>query len=155
MKAILVGRFQPFTMGHLYAVNYLKGICDEVAIGVSTPFYERIDADNPFPILWRTHWASVATSLKTYVVCGYNPKFLPEGYSVAVGRDRIRSMMVLSETQKGWNYVIVPRNANSISASSVRKALRANDRGRFNTLVPDVLHDQYDEMRKMICAVPE
>jgi len=47
MKALFIGRFQPFHNGHLKAIKYLSNKYDELIIGIGSSQYSNT-IDNPF-----------------------------------------------------------------------------------------------------------
>ncbi len=47
MTGIVVGRYQPFHMGHLHAVKEILSQCDELIIGIGSAQYSHT-RDNPF-----------------------------------------------------------------------------------------------------------
>ena len=47
MKALFIGRFQPFHNGHLKAIQYILKKYDEIIIGIGSSQYSRT-VDNPF-----------------------------------------------------------------------------------------------------------
>ena len=47
MKALFIGRFQPFHKGHLKAIKYLSDKYDEIIIGIGSSQYSNT-IDNPF-----------------------------------------------------------------------------------------------------------
>ena len=166
---IMVGRFQPFTLGHL---KCLKGIKN--ALGVPTllcvipgngddkhPFmgdvqdemYERLKEANPDLI------ADVAyvknAFIETWVIAAKERGLEPVSWTC--GNDRIgayRSMVEKHGQKYGlspeFQVYLVDRGDDNISATSVRESLLSGNKAKFMAEMPECLHDMYDEMRRVI-----
>ena len=166
---IMVGRFQPFTLGHL---KCLKGIKN--ALGVPTllcvipgngddkhPFmgsvqdemYERLKEANPGLI------ADVAyvknAFLEAWVIAAKERGLEPVSWTC--GNDRIdayRSMVAKHGEKYGlspeFQVYLVDRGDDNISATSVRESLLAGNKEKFMAEMPQCLWDMYDEMRQVM-----
>ena len=166
---IMVGRFQPFTLGHL---KCLKGIKN--ALGVPTllcvipgngddkhPFmgnvqdemYERLKEANPDLI------ADVAyvknAFLEAWVIAAKERGLEPVSWTC--GNDRIeayRSMVQKHGEKYGlspeFQVYLVDRGDDNISATSVRESLLAGNKEKFMAEMPQCLWDMYDEMRQVM-----
>ena len=166
---IMVGRFQPFTLGHL---KCLKGIKD--ALGVPTllcvipgngddkhPFMgsvqdemcEKLKEANPDLI------ADVAyvknAFIETWALAAKERGLEPVSWTC--GNDRIdayKSMVQKHGEKYGLNpefqVYLVDRADDNISATSVRECLENGDIEGFKRQMPKCLWGMYDEMRQVM-----
>ena len=171
---IMVGRFQPFTLGHLKCLHAIKNslgvptlICVIPGNGdpkhpftgeVQDEMLERLESAYPDVIAGIKYvknafiesWVLVAKDL------GLEP------VSWTCGNDRIdayRSMVEKHGEKYGlpadFEVHLVDRADDNISATSVRECLENGDREGFMRQMPDCLHDMYDEMRAVMVGETE
>ena len=171
---IMVGRFQPFTLGHLKCLRGIKN-----SLGVPTllcvipgngddkhPFmgsvqdemYEKLKEANPDLI------ADVAyvknAFLEAWVIAAKERGLEPVSWTC--GNDRIdsyRSMVAKHGEKYGLNpdfqVYLVDRGDDNISATSVRESLLAGNKEKFMSEMPECLWDMYDEMRQVMVGETE
>jgi len=77
MRALYVGRFQPFHLGHLEVVKYILGECDEIIIGIGSANFN-YNVKSPFTAgerMWMVHQALVEAGVdmrRVYIGCYTN-----------------------------------------------------------------------------------
>ena len=166
---IMVGRFQPFTLGHL---KCLKGIKNSLGVptllcvipgngddkhpfmgSVQDEMYEKLKEANPDLI------ADVAyvknAFIEAWVIAAKERGLEPVSWTC--GNDRIdayRSMVAKHGEKYGlspeFQVYLVDRGDDNISATSVRESLLAGNKEKFMTEMPECLWDMYDEMRQVM-----
>ena len=166
---IMVGRFQPFTLGHL---KCLKGIKNSLGVptllcvipgngddkhpfmgNVQDEMYERLKEANPDLI------ADVAYVKNAFIeawVLAAKERGL-EPVSWTCGNDRIeayRSMVQKHGEKYGlspeFQVYLVDRGDDNISATSVRESLLNGNKEKFMAEMPECLWAMYDEMRQVM-----
>jgi hypothetical protein len=166
---IMVGRFQPFTLGHL---KCLKGIKNSLGVptllcvipgngndrhpfmgSVQDEMYEKLKEANPDLI------ADVAyvknAFIEAWVIAAKERGLEPVSWTC--GNDRIEAYrnMVEKHGQKyglspEFQVCLVDRGDDNISATSVRESLLAGNKEKFMAEMPECLWDMYDEMRQVM-----
>ena len=166
---IMVGRFQPFTLGHLKCLKAIKQtlgvptlLCVIPGNGDSKhPFagkvqddmYERLAAENPDLI------ADVAyvknAFIEPWVLAAKERGLEPVSWTCGTDRHASYESMV---QKHGQNYGLSPefkvffldRADDNISATNVRECLVNDDKEGFMKQMPECLWDMYDEMRNVL-----
>ena len=166
---IMVGRFQPFTLGHL---KCLKAIKDN--LGVPTflcvipgngddkhPFRGKVQ-DDMFERLTEAHPDLIAGMhyVKNAFIEFWVPSVKEAGFepvSWTCGTDRFEAYRSMAEkyAQKyglspEFQVHLVDRADDNISATSVRECLLNDDREGYMSQMPECLHDMYDELRQVM-----
>lgn len=153
-EAIIVGRFQPFTDGHLAMYKFAKSRFPVVHVGVSERKSPRFDVSNPFKWKDRADWARKATGAKVYKAFGLNPDTLEDQVGkpvvMVVGKDQEQAIKNWQRSRPDMQYLIVPRSDEDISATKVRQALVENDEKKFRSMMPSGLHGEFSKMRKIL-----
>lgn len=166
---IMVGRFQPFTLGHLKCLKSIKN-----SLGVPTlicvipgngddkhPFMGEVQ-DEMYERLKKAHpelFADVRY-IKNAFMEGWALIAKEEGLepvSWTCGTDRYEAYRSMTE-KYAEKYGLTPdfkvycldRADDNISATSVRECLANDDREGFMKQMPDCLHEMYDTMRRAI-----
>jgi nicotinamide-nucleotide adenylyltransferase len=75
MKALFIGRFQPFHLGHLLLLQQLTTQYDEIIIGIGSSQYHDT-TDNPFSAEER--YQMIAQSLNAAHIQNYHIVFIPD-----------------------------------------------------------------------------
>lgn len=168
---IMVGRFQPFTLGHLKCLKSIKN-----SLGVPTllcvipgngddkhPFTGQIQ-DKMYEILQESHPDLIAGTK-------YVKNAFIEGWAIAAkelglepvswtcGTDRFESYENMVQ-KHGQRYGLNPefkvycldRADDNISASSVRECLINGNKEGFESQMPQCLWPMYDEMRQVMVS---
>lgn len=180
---IMIGRFQPFTDGHMKCVDqaWKELHIPTVICLIDTPV-EKVDKKHPFStetllpiyneLISTYHIAAVLTVKNADIV--KNAEILHSaGYEIqswTCGTDRIKSYTDMTERYKeqaelpsDFKMIEVKRSDDDISATRVRKALLDGDVRTFNALTPyETLKSSlrepnkvYNELRKIILQVYE
>ena len=166
---IMVGRFQPFTLGHL---KCLKAIKDN--LGVPTflcvipgngddkhPFRGKAQ-DDMFERLMEAHPDLIAgmnyvknAFIEFWIGAVKEAGFEPVSWTC--GTDRFEAYRSMAE-KHGQKYGLSPefqvhlvdRADDNISATSVRECLLNDDREGYMSQMPECLHGMYDELRQVM-----
>lgn len=171
---LLIGRFQPFTFGHLkcceWAMNE-KGVPTLICI-IDT---KSADSRHPFltdklePIFKdmsksekcvagfiRVKSANIVDITAAAQEAGFEP------ISWTCGSDRIDSYKRMAERYKedaglpdDFEVLEIPRTDDDISATKVRQALKSNDDKTFKNMTPKAWHKYYNMLRSEIMMVKE
>lgn len=166
---IMVGRFQPFTLGHL---KCLKGIKDSLGVptllcvipgngddkhpfmgNVQDEMCEKLKAAHPDLI------ADVAyvknAFIEPWVLAAKERDLKPVSWTC--GNDRIDSYtnMVQKHGEKyglspEFQVYLVDRADDNISATSVRESILMGNEEKFKAEMPECLWDMYGEMRQVM-----
>lgn len=166
---IMVGRFQPFTLGHLKCLAAIKN-----SLGVPTllcvipgngddkhPFRGEIQDEmlERIKMAYPSLIADVAyvknAFIEPWVLAAKERGLEPVSWTCGTDRAAAYENMV---AKHGQNYGLNPdfkvycldRADDNISASSVRECLLNDDREGFMKQMPDALYDMYDEMREVM-----
>ena len=166
---IIVGRFQPFTLGHVACVKQaVKDVGENTVLCV----VDTTKADDKHPFLtsemtdildkivmyeknvvgWvRVKNADIVKNAEILREAGYNP------VSWTCGTDRYDSYSRMATKYadmagltEDFKVIEVKRGDDDISATKVRTALKEGDRKAFEASMPVYLHSSFDEMKKMI-----
>lgn len=166
---IIVGRFQPFTLGHL---NCIKSVYNETGIrSIILVINSKIDEKHPFNkelitkmlksiILTHKHCcadflfinnADIVLNAELLRKNGYEP------ISWVCGTDRFQSYnnMVIKYLNKAnlttnFKVFCVNRYIDLISATSVRNALKMGNNEVFINNTPQCIHYLYTELKKCL-----
>ena len=171
---ILIGRFQPFTLGHLKCAQEAQK-----KLGVKTVLLviNTVKQDSRHPFLTKQlekildKMCKEESSLAGYVLVKTanivdNIEILREaGYepiSWTCGTDRIDSYTTMTKKygkdinlNDDFEMIEIKRGDEDISATAVRRALRDNDKDTYMKLVPNIWTKQFDYLRDIIMNVKE
>ena len=157
-EVVLVGRFQPFTAGHLKAYETANKKFKKASIALVVRKSGKMDDDNPLTPEQRERLIKKAIpGVKVYRVPNAHWETIMDkvGHEVAlaVGRDRASGMEKQGGSRDGsgnFTYFVVPRADEDISATKVRKAIREGDERAFRRLMPRRLWNEFDSLSKII-----
>ena len=171
---IIIGRFQPFTLGHLKCAQeaYKKLGVKTVLLVINTT---KQDSRHPFLTAQLSKildkMCKDENTLAGYVLVKNanivdNIEILREnGYepiSWTCGTDRFDSYDKMVKKygdeiglDKNFKMIEVKRGDEDISATAVRKALRDDDEDTYIKMVPDVWKKQFTYLREIIMDVKE
>jgi len=90
MKALFIGRFQPFHKGHLKAIKYLSDKYDEIIIGVGSSQYSNT-VENPFSSDERM--LMIRESLKQEYIKNYKIILIPDIHNPPKWVDHVLSII--------------------------------------------------------------
>ena len=90
MKALFIGRFQPFHKGHLKAIKYLSDKYDEIIIGVGSSQYSNT-VENPFSSDERM--LMIRESLKQENIKNYKIILIPDIHNPPKWVDHVLSII--------------------------------------------------------------
>lgn len=154
---IMVGRFQPFTNGHMKCVEYAysqTGLPTVLAMIYTSP--EKVDERHPFnsdlmfPIYHKMFdnnpmIADIITVRNANIV-SIGQELYKNGYEIAswtCGTDRLESYQKMADKYKDKSHLTddfqmleVKRSDEDISATKARQALLDNDEKTFKKLTP-------------------
>lgn len=165
---VLIGRFQPFTSGHMKCVEeaYSQGL-PTVVVQIATT---KTDPRHPFDDqLMSEVMESIIRTDKRILDCMTNKNadivaigelLRRRGYEIAswtCGSDRIDAYTNMSTKYHDkagltddFRMIEVKRSDEDISATKVRDAIRKDDRHTFDKLTPVGVHDFYERLRNAI-----
>lgn len=156
---IVVGRFQPFTLGHLKCCTrvYLRNNIPTVLCIIDTT-----KTDDRHPFLTKMMWSAFKNLVNRYdeiedilLVKNADITKIKEAleardYEIVYwtcGTDRIKPYKKMCEKYAPEVTVIeIPRDDNDISATQVRKAIKNNDEQTFKQLTPQPMHTIYKKL---------
>lgn len=177
---ILVGRFQPFTKGHMKCVEEVWEHLHipTVIVMIDTPD-EKVDEKHPFPSSMllpfyeslfedRNDIVGVILSKNANIVT-IGERLHIMGYEIAswvCGTDRYESYKRMSDRYKDDAYLAsdfqmieVVRSDEDVSATQVREALRIGDYSNFTKLMPfmplktSIKYDPYNTLRNQLLNI--
>lgn len=145
MKALFIGRFQPFHKGHLKAIKYLSNKYDEVILGIGSSQYSKT-VDNPFSSDERM--LMIKESLKQENISNYKIILIPDLHNPPRWVDHVLSInsdfdIVVSNNdftqnlflEKGFKIDQTPLfNKKEYSGRVIRKRISENE--LWENLVP-------------------
>ena len=162
MKALFIGRFQPFHKGHLNAIKYLSDKYDEVIIGIGSSQYSNT-SDNPFSSDERI--LMIKESLKQENVSNYKIILIPDIHNPPKWVDHVLSInsdfnVVISNNEftqklfleKGFKIMQTPLfNKKEYSGRIIRKKILYNN--EWESLVPksciDIIKNCLKRIKKL------
>ena len=173
---ITIGRFQPFTLGHLKCVEgpwQDRGLPTVIAM-IETPD-AKVDVKHPFPSskllpLYKKAFKNNEMIADVILVKNADIVKLGEtlknmGYEIAswsCGTDRIESygkMASKYHDQAGladdFEMYEVKRGDEDISATKVRAAIKADDIKTYKSMMPSFLHGDFDDFKKLLSQIKE
>ena len=173
---IIVGRFQPLTLGHIKGAEYVKK-----KYGKNTVFLmintqaNKLDSRHPFPssdLLKMNKDISkefdcVAgfilvsnANIMANVILLRDENFEPVLWTT--GSDRLDSYKTMInrygeriDLSKEFKVIEIPRTDDDISATNVRKSLLDDDIKTFKSLTPKTLHQFYNKLRSYMLSITE
>ena len=145
MKALFIGRFQPFHKGHLKVIQDISKKYDEIIIGIGSSQYANT-MENPFTAAEREEM--IKKSLKEIGVKNYKIFFIPDIHNPSKWVDHVTSIIpsfdvVVSNntftltlfSEKGFKVIKTPLyNKKMYSGKEIRKRM-INDE-KWVDLVP-------------------
>lgn len=160
---ILVGRFQPFTLGHLKCAEY---VWKTYKIPTVICIIETTKADEKHPfltsLLWNTYKKMVKNrdcfidiiKVKNADLVKIGEALGLKGYTIkhwACGTDRYNDYVKMCKKYApGVEVVEIKRSDDDISATQVRQVIRADHRERFEELVPQEEYTLYDKLKESL-----
>lgn len=164
---ILIGRFQPFTLGHLkcceiiYKERKLKTVL--LVIETNNP-----DKRHPFKtdLLWKafqklkSKYIADVIKVKSADIVKNAPLCRANGFKPVTwtcGTDRIseytnfvQKYSEMAGLASGFQVFEIPRTDDDISATAVRNALRNGDQEEYERMTPKEFHPLYYKLKKTI-----
>jgi len=146
MKALFIGRFQPFHNGHLKVIQKMSNEYDEIIIGIGSSQYN-YTVDNPFTADERREM--IVKSLEKIGVKNYKIILIPDIHNPPKWVDHILKIfndfdVVISNSDltnycfsnKGFK-IIKPQfyNKDKYSGRVIRKKIKNNE--KWDDLIPD------------------
>lgn len=165
---IFVGRYQPFTNGHMKVIEYLYSQNQYPTFILLVRNKKQADDSRPFSIETQEKMLS---SLKTPKICGYSiiesagidivfnavrdKGFEPVLWGCGTDRYKAYSAMCNKPEYRSdlnclpeFNAIEIKRGDDDISATKVRGYIAEDNVKEFELNVPSDLHKMYDELRK-------
>lgn len=162
---ILVGRFQPFTLGHLKCIQHIyktRGIKTVLCM------IETTKTDDKKPFLTKVLMPYYRRLVKAYeeiegIILVKNADIVKIGEELGAlgltaatwtcGTDRYESYSkMVQKYAPSVEVVEIKREDSDVSATEVRQTLKADHKERFEELVPQVLYNMYDKLKDIIQA---
>jgi nicotinamide mononucleotide adenylyltransferase len=160
---IVLGRFQPFTNGHLKC-------CEKVYKDTGVPsvlcVIDTVKTDNKHPFLTKILWGSFQKLVKSYksiagIVLVRSANIIDikerlekkeyEAVSWSCGTDRYDAFsMMCSKYAPEIKVIEIKRDDNDISATAIRNALLKGDKDFYIDNVPSELANMYDKLRNIM-----
>lgn len=168
-----MGRFQPFTLGHMKcveaaAVKGLKTVIAQIETKASDKKHPFTDADieSAMQDLIKTTPDIVdVIKVKSADIIKIGEEFKNKGYEIAgwtCGTDRIDSYTKMSSKYADkagltddFQMIEVKRGDEDISATKVRNAMLADDKSTFEKLTPKCFHKYYSKLQTILKKVYE
>lgn len=169
---LLVGRFQPFTLGHMKCVEYAyeKTGLPTVIACIST---SKRDAKHPFSdqlmksvmnklidgkLVVDVIWIKTANIVEIGEML--TPKYEIASWTCGTDRYSAYNRMATNYHDKAhltddFKLLEVVRGDEDISATKVRSALRQDDEREFKSMTPKSLHSMYRRLRDEILEIKE
>ena len=163
---IVIGRFQPFTLGHLkcctkvYKTRGLKTVLCVI---------DTVKTDEKHPFLTKMMWAGFKALVKEYdeiedVVLVKNADILKIGEAVAAkgytvetwscGSDRIEAYTRMCKKHAPDVDVIeIHREDSDISGTQVRALIKADKEDQFKELTPKPMHKLFKQFKEALEAL--
>ena len=149
MKALFIGRFQPFHNGHLQLLQNVADKYDDLIIGIGSSQYKHT-IDNPFTLNERR--SMIEQSLKAADINNYNifpipdihnlPKWVSHVESLVADFDIVVSNNALTKrlfSQKGYRIIETPWfNRYQYSGKEIRRRMINNE--PWYNLVPNQVY---------------
>ena len=173
---IIIGRFQPFTLGHVKGAEYVKKKynLNTLYLIVNTP-PNKCDSRHPFPSdeiikinkninkefdfiegFISVPNANIVANIETMRKEGYEPIMWTTGSDRLVDYQKmINRYAEKIELNKDFKVIEIPRNDEDISATAVRNAIKDNDIQLFKKLMPKTEHGSFEVFKEMIDNVKE
>lgn len=176
---ITIGRFQPFTTGHMKCIEgpYQDRGLRTVVCMINTKD-NKVDSRHPFPSskmlpLYKKAFKSNKMVADFVLVSSADPVKIsqllrPMGYEIvswSCGTDRIDTYSDMASRYheyKGEQILAddfemyeVKRGDEDVSATKVREALRNNDKKSYEKMTPKDLWKDFNDLRTMVLAVNE
>ena len=162
---ILVGRFQPFTLGHLKCV---QNIYKTRGLKTVLCMIETNKTDDKKPFLTKVLMPFYKKLVKAYeeiegLILIKNADIVKIGEELGAlgltaatwtcGTDRYDSYSkMVSKYAPDTEVVEIKRTDDDVSATAVRQALKADHNERFEELMPQVLYGMYDKLKEIMQA---
>lgn len=165
---VLIGRFQPFTNGHMKCVEeaYSQGL-PTVVVQIATkktdrrhPFDDQLMSEVMENIMHTDKRIVDYITSKNADIVAIGEVLRGKGYSIAswtCGSDRIDAYTNMSTRYHDkagltddFKMIEVKRSDEDISATKVRDAIQKDDRHTFDKLTPIGVHDFYERLRSAI-----
>lgn len=166
---MIIGRFQPFTLGHLKCAEYaykVKGVPSVICCIDTTkaderhpfltkdimPYMEKMARDErTIAGVVTVKNADIVKMADAVRAAGFEP------VSWSCGTDRIDSYTTMAERYKDmaglpddFEVIEIPRTDEDISATRVRNAIKDDDQELFNKMTPKSWHGAYKKLQQMI-----
>lgn len=160
---ILVGRFQPFTLGHLKCIQYIyktRGLKTVLCM------IETNKTDDKKPFLTKILMPFYKKLVKAHeeiegIVLVKNADIVKIGEELGAlgltaktwtcGTDRYSSYSKMVQKYAPDTEVVeIKRDDDDVSATAVRQSLKADHKERFQELVPQVLYGMYDKLKDIM-----
>lgn len=160
---ILVGRFQPFTNGHLKCIQNVyknRGIKTVICMIETTkvddrhPFLTKIILPYYKKLVKNYEEIEDIILIKSADVVKIGEELGALGLTAATwtcGTDRVQSYSrMVTKYAPDTELVEIKRNDDDVSATAVREALKAGHEDRFKELVPQVLWSMYEKLKNIM-----
>jgi len=121
MRALYVGRFQPFHKGHLEVIKHLTERFDYVIVGIGSSQYQDT-SDNPFSSDERTKM--IKDSLKQEKIKNYSIVFIPDIHNPPKWVDHVTSIVS--------DFDIAVSNSDFIRGLFEDKEFKTQETPKFN-----------------------
>lgn len=160
---ILVGRFQPFTLGHLKCIQNVyktRGIKTVICMVETTktddrhPFLTKIIMPYYKKLISKYEEIENIILVKNADIVKIGEELGALGFTAATwtcGTDRIQSYSkMVSKYTPDTELIEIKRGDDDVSATAVREAIKAGHEDRFKELVPEVLWNMYPKLKNII-----
>lgn len=170
---IMVGRFQPFTLGHLKCLNAIRkstGVPTLLCVipgngdeshpfmgSVQDKMYKKLSSAYPELIAGVKYIKNAF--IESWVVAANDLELEPVSWTCGTDRFAAYDNMVRKYSEEyglcpEFKVVELDRADDNISATSVRKCLKNDDREGFSGQMPECLWGMYNKMRYAVSGKP-
>lgn len=175
---IMIGRFQPFTNGHMKCIDQAwKELKIPTIIVMMNTKEEKVDEKHPFPssmllpiydkVFDKNPRIEKVILARSANIVEIGEKLHEEGYEIrswTCGTDRIESYKKMSDKYhdqahlaKDFEMIEIKRSDEDISATKARQALKDDDKKTFASLTPLIkIADRgnvYNQLREQLLKV--
>ena len=156
---IVVGRFQPFTNGHLKCCTK---VYKETGLKTVLCVIDTLKTDEKHPFLTKMMWSLFKSLAKKYdeiqdvllvknADIVKNSKILEDaGYHIktwSCGTDRADAYRRISKYAPGVEIIEIFRTEEDVSGTQVRKYIKEGDKKRFEESTPEPVHKFFDRFK--------
>jgi len=154
-NALIVGRFQPLTKGHVKMIKTAYSECDDVYVNIVKGKKSETEK-NPFDLNLQEKMLkavfpdiNILSGTTGNIITMLN-KINDNINWIYCGSDRVSSYESQLKRMPDVKIREIKRTDDDISATKVRNALKEGDEKEFKKLTPKEIHNMFDELREIL-----